>query len=190
VVVSAVEKGQAADKAGIQRLDVITAVEGQPVRSQDELVAAVSSRRAGDTVKLTVLRDGKTLTLTATLGDRKAIEEQRRREAGEEPEDETAAKPQGDQKSLNLEKTYGFTVEPMDVKHRLKGVVVTSVDPRSPAADRGMAAGMVIIEVGRQPVNNLAEFNTQVKKAGGRTLLLFIQSPNGAQKITLAIPPR
>jgi serine protease Do len=190
VVVSAVEKGQAADKAGIQRLDVITAVEGQPVRSQDELVAAVSSRRAGDTVKLTVLRDGKTLTLTATLGDRKAIEEQRRREAGEEPEDETAAKPQGDQKSLNLEKTYGFTVEPMDVKHRLKGVVVTSVDPRSPAADRGMAAGMVIIEVGRQSVNNLGEFNTQVKKAGGRTLLLFIQSPNGVQKITLAIPPR
>jgi hypothetical protein len=49
---------------------------------------------------------------------------------------------------------------------------------------------MVITEVGRQPVNSLAEFNTQVKKAGGRTLLLFIQSPNGAQKVTLAIPPR
>jgi hypothetical protein len=39
-------------------------------------------------------------------------------------------------------------------------------------------------------VNNLAEFNAQVKKAGGRTLLLYVQSPNGAQKVTLAIPPR
>jgi serine protease Do len=190
VVVSTVDKDQAAAKAGVQRLDVITALDGQPVRSPDELVAAVSSRRAGETIKITVVRDGKTHTLTATLGDRKDLDNQRRREAGEEPEDEQVPKPQGDLKSLNLEKTYGFTVEPADLKNRLKGVVVTTVDPRSPAADRGMAPGMVITEVGRQPVNTLGEFNAQVKKAGGRTLLLFIQSPNGSQKITLAIPPR
>ena len=190
VVVSTVEKGQAADKAGVQRLDVITAVDGHPVRSQDELVSVISSRRAGETIKLSVWRDGKTLTLTATLGDRKALDAQRRGDSGEDSEDESGQKPQGDVKSLNLDKLYGFTVEPMDVKHRLKGVVVTSVDPRSPAAERGMAPGMVITEVGRQTVNSLAEFNTQVKKAGGRTLLLFIQSPNGSQKVTLAIPPR
>jgi serine protease Do len=190
VVVSTVEKGEAADKAGVQRLDVITALDGQPVGSPDEVVAVVSSRRAGDTLKLTILRDGKTLNLKATLGDRKAIEEKRRRESGEEPEQESKEKPQGDQKSLNLEKSYGFIVEPMDTKNRLKGVVVTSVDPRSPAADRGLAPGMVITEVGRQTVNSLAEFNAQVKKAGGRTLLLYIQSPNGSQKITLPIPPR
>jgi serine protease Do len=81
-------------------------------------------------------------------------------------------------------------VESADVRNRIKGVVVTSVDSRSPAAERGMAPGMIITEVGRQPVNNLAEFNAQVKKVGGKTLLLFIQSPNGSQKITLAIPPR
>jgi len=190
VVVSTVEKDQAADKAKVQRLDVITAVEGQPVRSPDELVTAVSSRRAGETLKLTIWRDGKTLTLTATLGDRKAIEDQRRREAGEEVEGDSGPKPQGDLKSLNLEKAYGFNVESADPKNRLKGVVVTSVDPRSPAADRGLAPGMIITEVGRQPVNTLGDFNVAVKKAGGRTLLLFIQSPNGNQKITLAIPPR
>lgn len=190
VVVSTVEKGQAADKAGVQRLDVITAVDGQAVRTPDELVTMVSSRRAGETLKLTLFRDGKTFTVSATLGDRKALEDQRRREAGEEPEGDSESKPQGDVKGVNLEKTYGFTVESMDLKQRLKGVVVTSVDPRSPAADRGLAPGMVITEVGRQAVNNLTEFNTQVKKSSGRTLLLFIQSPNGAQKITLAIPPR
>ena len=88
VVVSTVEKGQAADKAGVQRLDVITAVDGHPVRSQDELVSVISSRRAGETIKLSVWRDGKTLTITVTLGDRKALEAQRRGESGEEPEDE------------------------------------------------------------------------------------------------------
>ena len=190
VVVSTVEKDQPAGKAGVQRLDVITALDGQPVRNPDELVAAVASRRAGETLKLSIFRDGKTFPLTVTLGDRKALEELRRRDAGEESEEEQGAKPQGGVKSLSLEKAYGFTVEPVDVKNRLRGVVVTTVDPRSPAADRGLAPGMVISEVGRQPVNNLAEFNTQVKKAGGRTLLLFIQSPNGGQKTTLAIPPR
>ena len=190
VVASTVEKGQAADKAGLQRLDVITAVDGQAVRTPDELVTAISSRRAGDVVKLSVWRDGKTLTLSVTLGDRKALEDQRRREAGEAPEDDGDAKPQEGAKSLNLEKTYGFAVEPADPRNRLKGVVVTTVDPRSPAAERGLAPGMIITEVGRQPVNTLADFNAQVKKAGGRPLLLFIQSPNGSQRVTLAVPPR
>ena len=190
VVVSTVEKGQAADKAGVLRLDVITALDGQAVRSPDEVVAVVSNRRAGDTLKLTILRDGKTIQLTATLGDRKTLEEQRRREAGEAPEGESDPKAQGDLKSLSLQKVYGFTVEPADAKNRMKGVVVTSVDPRSPAADRGLAPGMIITEVGRQPVNNLSEFNAQVKKAGGRTLLLDIQSPDGSQKITLPVAPR
>jgi serine protease Do len=140
-------------------------------------------------VKLTVYRDGKTLTLKATLGDRREIEEQRRRQNGEEPDAPHGKVPQ-DSKGIDLEKAYGFTVEPVDLKNRMKGVMVTSVDPRSPAADRGMASGMVITEVGRQPVNNLAEFNAQVKKLAGKTLLLFIQTPNGSQKVTLAIPPR
>ena len=190
VVVSTVEKGQAGDKAGIQRLDVITAVEGVPVRSPDDLVNAISSRRAGDAVKLTVHRDGKTLALTATLGDRKALEDQRRRESGEDSGDEKDGGAKGEGKSLNLEKTYGFTVDAADPKNRIKGVVVTSVDPRSPAADRGLAPGLIITEVGRQPVNSVAEFQAQVKKAGGRTLLLYLQTANGNQKVTLAIPPR
>ena len=190
VVVNTVERGQAADKAGVQRLDVLTAVDGQAVNSPDELVAVISGRRAGDMVKLTIFRDGKILVLKATLGDRKAIEELRRREGGGDQEDPHSKAPHGDLKGINLEKAYGFTVESLDLKNRMKGVVVTSVDPRSPAAERGMAAGMIITEVGRQAVNNPAEFNAQVKKAGGRTLLLFIQTPNGSQKVTLAIPPR
>ena len=190
VVVNTLEKDQAADKAGLQRLDVITAIEGQKVNSQDEVVAVVSSRRAGDTIKLNILRDGKALTLTVTLGDRRDLEAQRRREAGEESDEDPTPAPRSDLKSVNLEKTYGFTVESADPKHRIKGVVVTTVDPRSPAADRGLATGMIITEVGRHAVNSLTEFNAQVKKAGGRTLLLFIQTPNGNQNATLAIPPR
>jgi len=141
-------------------------------------------------VKLAIVRDGKAQTLSATLGDRKALEDQRRREAGEAPEDETGPAPKDGAKAVNLEKTYGFKVEAADPRQRLKGVVVTFVDPRSPAAERGLAQGLVVLEVGRQPVNTVAEFQEQVKKAKGRTLLLYIQVPGGNQKVTLAIPPR
>ena len=50
----------AIDKAGLQRLDVITAVDGQVVQNQDELVSAIASHRAGEVVKLTIVRDGAT----------------------------------------------------------------------------------------------------------------------------------
>ena len=190
VVVATVEPGQAGDKAGLQRLDVITAVDGQVVQNQDELVSAIASHRAGEVVKLTIVRDGKTQTLSATLGDRKALEDQRRREAGEGPDEEGAPGSKDAAKGVNLEKTYGFKVETADPRQRLKGVVVTSVDSRSPAAERGLAPGIVILEVGRQPVTTVAEFQEQVKKAKGRTLLLYIQVPGGNQKTTLAIPPR
>jgi serine protease Do len=71
-----------------------------------------------------------------------------------------------------------------------KGVVVVSVDPRSPAADRNLQVGMIITEAAGQPVGSVAEFTTAVKKVSGKPLLLYIQAPQGSQRITLAIPPR
>ncbi|HJW10113.1 MAG TPA: trypsin-like peptidase domain-containing protein [Holophagaceae bacterium] len=195
VVVSGVERGQAADKAGLQRLDVITTIDGQVVRDPDELVNAVSARRAGETIKLGVLRDGKTLTLTATLGDRKNMKGQ---DDGED-QDQGGSAPKGtdEGKSLNLEKGYGFNVEALTPANRyqfgiqedVKGVVVTYVSPRSEAADR-LAPGWVVTAVGRQNVATVAEFNAQVRKATGKPLLLLIQGPRGGQSATVAIPPR
>jgi serine protease Do len=73
VVVGDLTSGQAADKAGVKRLDVITAVDGQKIASPDELVAAISGRRAGDTVRLSILRDGKPKEIPVVLGDRKDL---------------------------------------------------------------------------------------------------------------------
>jgi len=60
--------GGAADKAGLQAGDVVTAVDGKAISSGDALVAAVRSHRPGDEVKITFTRDGKTQSVTATLG--------------------------------------------------------------------------------------------------------------------------
>ncbi|MEU4287467.1 trypsin-like peptidase domain-containing protein [Kribbella sp. NPDC026596] len=63
-----VTSGGAADKAGLQSGDVVTTVDGKAIASGDALVAAVRSHRPGDEVKVTFTRDGKTQTVTATLG--------------------------------------------------------------------------------------------------------------------------
>ncbi|MGZ0150062.1 trypsin-like peptidase domain-containing protein [Kribbella sp. WER1] len=63
-----VTSGGAAGKAGLQSGDVVTAVDGKAIASGDALVAAVRSHRPGDQVKLTITRNGKTQTITATLG--------------------------------------------------------------------------------------------------------------------------
>ena len=63
-----VTSGGAADKAGLQAGDVVTAVDGKAIASGDALVAAVRSHRPGDQVKLTITRNGKSQTVTATLG--------------------------------------------------------------------------------------------------------------------------
>jgi serine protease Do len=99
---------------------------------------------------------------------------------------------------INLEKTYGFTVEALSPANRhqfgvaddRKGVIVTYVSPRSIAAEKGLTPGVVITAVGTKDTQNLAEFNAQVKKSTGKPLLLVLVSPQGNGQITMAIPPR
>jgi putative serine protease PepD len=68
VSVSSVSSGSAADSAGLKAGDVITAVDGTTVATAEKLRAIIAGHKPGDTVKLTVLSNGSTKTLTATLG--------------------------------------------------------------------------------------------------------------------------
>ncbi|HLO65720.1 MAG TPA: Do family serine endopeptidase [Holophaga sp.] len=195
-VVSNVDRGTPADKAGIRRLDVITGVDGQKIRSGDELVAAIAGRRAGETVTVTVWRENAFKDFKVVLGDRRELQK------GDADEEDSAPAPgkeaPGGEKSLNLEKTYGFTVEALTPANRhnfgiqkdVKGVVVTFVATRSGAAEKGLTPGLVITAVGPKDVEDLASFIAEVKKAGGKKpLLLLVRAHRGAG-MTLAIPPR
>jgi serine protease Do len=196
-VVSEVVRGGPGDKAGIKRLDVITAVDGARIRNGEDLVAAISGHRAGDAVKVTVFREGKTRELKAVLGDR---EKMMRAEDQEEDGNDDPAPKGGTQggKTLNLEKTYGFTVEALTPANRrqfglngdLDGVVVTSVSPRSAAMDKGLRAGFVIVAVGTRDIEGLQDFYQEVKKAGGKKpILILVKAPRSDAQATLAIPP-
>jgi serine protease Do len=193
VVVGDVQRDKPAFKGGVQRLDVITRVDGEKVLTPENLVAVISNHRAGDKVKISVVRDGKPIELSIVLGDRKEIP------ADENQNDQTTPAPNDeapDSKKIDLEKSYGFTVEALTPANRhqfniaedRKGVVVTYVSPRSAAADKGLTPGLVISAVGTADVQSLADFSTQVKKFSGKPLLLMVHSPRGQGEITLAIP--
>ena len=68
VQVASVQSGTPADQAGLQEGDTITALDGRPVADADALAAAIAAHKPGDTVQLTVQRDGSQQTVTATLG--------------------------------------------------------------------------------------------------------------------------
>jgi serine protease Do len=196
-VVSDVVRGGPGEKAGIKRLDVITGVDGARIANGEDLVGAISSHRAGDTVKVTVFREGKSRDLKAVLGDReKMLKAQAEPEPGE-GEGPRNGSPEG--KSVNLEQSYGFTVEALTLANRhqfgisgeWKGVVVTSVASRSVAQEKGLRPGFVISAVGTRDIEGLQDFYQEVKKAGGRKpILILVRTPRSDAQATLAIPPR
>ena len=67
VLVDQVEPGSPAEAAGVQAGDVILAVDGQPAESSWKVIAALEGRKKGDRIKVQLVRDGKTRTVTATL---------------------------------------------------------------------------------------------------------------------------
>ena len=164
VAISNVVSDSAAEKAGLERYDVIVELDGDPVVKGNEFLNRVAVLSPGTKVKVIVLRDGKRKEFTIKLGKRPSLEEL----AGGLPAD-TAEE-------------LGFTVDNLtdDVAERLgyegeSGVIVSAVVQGSEAAELLITAGSLIQEVNRQKVRNTEEFYEEIKKAkkkGGALLLV------------------
>jgi len=160
-LVSQVLEDSPAEKAGIKAGDVITAVNGKALKSDTELRNTIGLMRVGDKANLTLLRDGKEMRLTATVGEAEAAAEAAAEDLHEALE--------------------GAELADAD---RNGGVLVVSVAPNSPAAQRGLRANDVILGVSRSRIANLAQLREATKNAsaftltirrGNATLVLVIQ---------------
>lgn len=163
VVIAQVVPDSPADKAGIKERDVIVKVDGNEIHDFSELANAIGLRRPGEKVKITLVRDGKRKTVTATLAERKA--------------NETTL-------SENLfDGLEGAQFSNLSEDHplagKVKGVVVSQVAPGSPAARAGLEPGDVITSVNRKPVKTLDEFR-KLAGADQDQLLLHIRRGRGA----------
>jgi len=170
VIISQVQSGSAAEKAGLKQGDVITTLNGTAVDTPNTFRNQIANSAPGAQVQLTILRDRREQQVSATLGEFRA-------EAASEENSENTG---GSEKS-NTGK-LGVTVEPVtpDAASQLgltagtQGLLVSDVDGTGPAAEAGIQRGDVIQQVNQRPVRNVAEMKAALDRSGTRPALLLI----------------
>ncbi len=160
-----------ADKGGIKAGDVIRKLDGQKVEGSAELTASITSMNPGTTVDLEVFRDGKPLNIKVTLGERPA---NLAAQGGG-----TRGPSGGTLRGISVQNLTPDLRDQLEVPASVRGVVITEVDPNSPAGQAGLRQGVVIQSINRQAVNSVTDFNRLAAAAKGEVLLRIYYQGNG-----------
>jgi serine protease Do len=162
-LVGDVTPGSPAERSGLEKGDIIVALNGKPITDSNELRMSIAMMAPGTTAKLDVWRGGSRHEITVKLGTLPTEQEQA--SAG-------SANPQGALEGVTVENVTGETAQQLNLPPNTKGVVVTDINPSSPLADSGLQPGDVIQEVNHQPISNVKDFDRAVQRAGKNPLLL------------------
>jgi serine protease Do len=165
-----------AAKAGLETGDIITAVNGKPVKDAREFARTIGGLAPDTSVKFDVMHNGEAKSLTAALAQM--------------PNEQTAQAETGMQDKQANTPHLGLAVEPADMAGAgHKGVVVTAVEPDSPAAQQGIEPGDVILDVNGKQVGNAADIRnamTEAKNHGKHDLLMRVKTAKAT--LFVAVP--
>ena len=172
-----------AAKAGIESGDVITKVNGETVKDARELARTIGGLSPGTAVKLNVLHKGEDKTINLTLGQLPSTLEAK---ADTDNGDKGGATRGTDVPKLGLTLAPANTVAGAGKE----GVVVTDVDPKSAAAERGFKEGDVILEVAGKSVANVADVREAINAARSdnkNSVLMRIKSGGSSRFVAVPI---
>ena len=180
-----------AREAGLKTGDVIKSFDGVEVVDTRGLVRQVGNSPVGATVRVTVLRDGKTQTIKVVLGRREDADGAVPAAVDENADDGTEAEPQ----STML---MGLTLMPLtdDLRAELgadgdmSGLAVTDVDQTSEAFEKGLRMGDIITEAGQEQVTSIADLEARIaaaKEAGRKSLLLLVRRGGDPRFVALSL---
>jgi serine protease Do len=161
-----------AQTGGVQRGDVILAINGNAVNDSNELRNTISMMQPGEAVRLQISRNGSIKDLNVKLGELPLSKE----EARNQPDGASKDTLEG----VSVENLDAETASQLQLPETIKGVVVTGIDPSSPKADSGLQKGDVIQEVNHQPVHNVAEFEQAMRKLEKGEGALLLVNRGGA----------
>ncbi len=174
VVVSNVRTGSAAEKAGVKRNDVITAVNGDRIDDTNVLRNKIAGTLPGTEVKLSILRDGKEIELSATLDEFDNSSSPSQEPGRGQNQNSPGPQEQSGKLGLSLQPLSEQTARRLGLEPQTQGVVVTEVDSNGPAAEAGISNGDVILEIDRKPVATLDDVRAALSNTGSRPILLLI----------------
>lgn len=152
--------GSPAEKAGMKPYDVIFEFNGQKIESPNDIQKVVASTPVGRASKVKVYRNGKPTTLSVIIGSSaKALAQQ-----------ENSPGPSGSQQSLTV-KDFGLSVSALDnslmqrfgLSSNTQGLLVTGVEPYSPAFKADLRSGDVILELNRSKVTSVTDFQKRLQ---------------------------
>lgn len=161
-----------ADTAGLQRNDLITAIDGTAITLDSSLIAVVDSYAPGDTVQLTVDRSGEILEIALTLGTR----------SGDEP---AASPPAAEEGELRRHiSVAGATFVDLGDRWHVAGL-----EPDSLAEEAGLLPGDMIVSVDGHPISAYDSGVLATVATEGGDLLLVLQRGTSDLELTLTLPP-
>jgi serine protease Do len=171
-IVSQVSPDSPASHAGVERGDVLRQLNGQNIANSSALQVAVSEMAPGASIELGILRNGKPMTLKVTVGE---YHKDGAEEAGNNGPGDGKGKLGIGVDNLNADLRQQF-----NVPEQVKGAVIESVRPGSPADDAGLAPGDVILEVNRKPVQDADGCVNAIHAApDGKDILLLVWANGG-----------
>jgi serine protease Do len=179
-LIAGVDDKGPAKPAGIEPGDVVVKFDGKDVKEPKDLSRVVADTAVGKEVDVVVIRKGQEETKKVTLG---------RLEDGEKAVQASNKTPEPVEKPVT-QKALGLDLATLSkdlrsrykIKDSVKGVVITSVDGASDAAEKRLSAGEVIVEVAQEAVSNAADVKKridQLKKDGKKSILLLVSNAEG-----------
>jgi serine protease Do len=183
-----------AAQAGLQTGDVITRFAGREVNDSRDLPRIVADTPVGRQVPVTIIRRGIEQTVNVTVGRLNEAELQRQASTGPQNRNQPAPAPQA--RAVLGMALSGITAE-LRRQYRLqddvRGVVVTRVEPGSPAAERGIQPGNVIVEMAQEPVSTPQDVQRRLEalaQEGRRVVLVLVANAQGELRfVTLNTAP-
>ncbi|QLL42330.1 DegQ family serine endoprotease [Sulfitobacter pontiacus] len=188
-LITDVPDGPAKD-AGLKTGDVILSFAGVEVEDTRGLVRQVGNSTVGASVRVTVLREGKSQTLKVKLG--------RREDAEGAGASATAPEDEAEPEAPASKSVLGLTITPLtdDLRTELgaddsvEGLAVTEVDEMSEAFEKGLRVGDIITEAGQQPILSITDLEdriTEAKDGGRKSLLLLVRRAGDPRFVALGL---
>jgi serine protease Do len=179
VLITNVAEGSPAAKAGLQEDDVIVEFDGKPVTHTRPFRLLVAGTEVGKRVKLKVFRDGKYRDVMVTLGE---YDERTLAQAAPQQGTGWLGIAVDDLGAPRVREKYSLEGEE-------RGVVITQVDPGSPAAKKGLAPGGLILEVVNQEITGLADYNRIRDELKDRSKPITLKVKEGGTVRYVALSP-